>query len=155
MEYKIGDTNGSNLEKLEEQYKKMWETIAQLRKEKEEIIYVPDCIKIVSPVRNLNLLWIINDEWYMLRYLKSEDSYRIQNANIKQATKCKLIKTTWWELSPWDICYDYDRLDYIDDLFEYWLKLKDWSMQYWAWKDCVNNDWYKDSDIVYKVVLAN
>lgn len=147
----IIDIDGSNLEKLEAQCEAMQKTIAQLKK---EIIYVPDCIKFTKWFSPFSM-WLENIDWYQLYYKYQDNWYMVEKADEAKYIKTKLVKTTWWELSPWDWCYDNVSLSCIKDIEFYWLKLADNTMQNWADKDCLNETNIKNITPMYKVVLVD
>ncbi len=139
----------NNIKELEAKYIALWEEIEKL---KEEVILVPDNIKIIKNWSNYSM-WILNNEWQELYYIYSPQTWGVNKTKV-DFIKCKLVKTTYEELKAGDVFYRGNFwINNINILWCYAVKLEDDSYQYWNWKDCNNgNIIWKD---YYKVVEFN
>ena len=104
-------------------------------KEEEEIILVPDNIKISYEHWKLEL-----HNWNQkLYYNNTYWNWLVSNAIWDMPIKCKLTPCKYEDLEAWDVFY---RSDEEDEDFEspnrYAIKINDWSYQYWEENNCVN-----------------
>ena len=133
------------LKKADELIKKSDELIAKANElkefaNKEEIILVPDEIKINKPIMWYSM-WILNKDLELLYNYRHQKWAAIPSFDTDHLIKCKLTPCKYGDLEPWDVFYRSDTKNPdFNDLFFYAIKLDDWSYQYWEYKDCRNSD---------------
>ena len=131
------------LDKADELIKKSDELIAKANElkefaNKEEIILVPDKIKITESMMWYSM-WIIN--WDQELYYSYRCKDWVVNAPFDEEAiiKCKLVPCKYEDLKPWDLFYRSNLKDSdFGHLYQYALKLDDWSYQFWVGKGCCN-----------------
>ena len=127
------------LQKADELIKKANE-LKGLANQEEEIILVPDEIKITK-----STYWyskaIINKNHELYYNYHNENWAVSSDYEAKNLIKCKLTPCKYEYLKPWDLFYfDDNKKSDLKDLFWYAIKLNDWTYQGWDGKDCRNSN---------------
>ena len=114
--------------------------LKELANKKDDIILVPDEIKITKSVYWYSK-WIQNWNKELLYNYHDQDWVVVLSFSTDYLIKCKLTPCSYQDLKPWDLFYrgDEDEEDF-KDLLWYAIKLNDWTYQYWDGKDCVNRN---------------
>ena len=104
-------------------------------KEEEEIILVPDNIKISYEHWKLAL-----HNWNQkLYYNNTYWNWCVSNAIWDMLIESKLSPCKYEDLEAWDVFYRSNEEDEdFKDLISYAIKINDWSYQFWDGKDCRN-----------------
>ena len=109
----------------------------------QDYILVPDQINITKSMEWF-WMWIIN--WNHELYFFYKNKTWAVNTWINQLKgedilKWKLTPCKYEDLDPWDLLYRWDNDNPVfDSLRQYWIKLSDWSYQFWGNKHCLNGD---------------
>ena len=102
----------------------------------QEEILVPDEIKITLSIHWYSM-WIIN--WDQELYYSYRCKNWVVNAPFDEEAiiKCKLTPCKYEDLKAWDLFYRSNLKDSdFGHLYQYALKLDDWSYQYWDDQHC-------------------
>lgn len=103
--------------------------LKELANKQENIIYVPDNIKISK--------WPSIHNWnHRLYYALWFDSWLVCSWSWDICNQYKLTPCKYEDLKPWDVFYRYDNINpNFDNIIWYAIKLKEW-YQFWSGKDC-------------------
>jgi len=114
--------------------------LKELAKKEDDIILVPDKIKITQSIMWYSM-WIVNQDKELLYNYLYENWAVSSWFDTDQLIKCKLTPCKYEDLKPWDVFYRSDTKNPdFNDLFFYAIKLNRWSYQYWDYQDCRNSD---------------
>ena len=114
--------------------------LKELANKEDDIILVPDNIKITQSMRWYSM-WLENQNKELLYNYLYQDWGISSWFDTDQLIKCKLTPCKYEDLEPWDLFYRSNLKDSdFGHLYQYALKLDDWSYQYWDDQHCRNGN---------------
>ena len=129
--------NKTELLNKADELEKVLQTLRSLINKEEEIILVPNEIKISKEWYKL----AIHNWKHKLYYETMSWTWLVLDWMLHTYIQCKLTPCEYKDLKPWDVFYRSDNENTgFKDLAWYAIKLNNWTYQYWGNKNCVNSN---------------